>query len=328
MNRRHFLAASLKTAAGLPFLFARRRDSAGSGLSDEATAGVLILVLGTAQDGGIPQIGCYCPNCQRARHDSHYSRLISSLGIVDFKADKAFLIDATPDLRSQYDWLHERMGRAKTGRRNVPDGIVLTHAHIGHYPGLMFYGYESLSASSLPVYCSEKMGRFLAANGPWDQLVNLDNISIHRLEPGQKYQLTSAVTLTPLLVPHRDEYTDTLGFRIKGKNKTLLFIPDIQSWDAWDRSIIKEIGETDIALIDGTFFGPEEMPGRDTSQIGHPFIRTTVSILKDTVSRFQKKVFFTHLNHSNLALDPSGPARQFIEEAGFDLAADGMEFVL
>lgn len=328
MKRRHFLSSSLKGAAGLPFLFARWTHSTASTPQQEKTPGVLVFVLGTAQDGGLPQIGCYCPNCQRARQDPSFARLISSLAILDFKADKAFIVDTTPDLRIQYDRLHDRMGRAKEGRRNIPDGILLTHAHIGHYPGLMFYGYESLSASSLPVYCSERMGRFLSANGPWSQLVDLDNITLQLLNPGQKYSLTSDVSILPFQVPHRDEYSDTLGFRISGRNKTLLYIPDIQSWDAWARPIVKEIEETDIALLDGTFYGPEELPGRNAAQIGHPFITTSVELLKDTVRQNQKQIYFTHLNHSNLALDPAGRPRRSIQEVGFDLASDGMEFPL
>jgi pyrroloquinoline quinone biosynthesis protein B len=288
----------------------------------------LIKILGTAQDGGIPQIGCYCRNCQKAREDRSFARLISSLAILDFVEDKAFIIDTTPDLRVQYDILHERMGWEKIGRRNVPDGILLTHAHIGHYPGLMFYGYESLSSNRIPVYCSERMARFLTENGPWSQLVSLKNISLQIIEPGQNYVLTSGITFAPFFVPHRDEFSDTLGFRLSGKEITFLYIPDIQSWHAWNRSIVQEVKEVDIALLDGTFFGPEELPGRDTAQIGHPFISTSIEILKEAVHRDGKKVCFTHLNHSNLALDPQGQARRFVQEAGFEIASEGMEFPL
>lgn len=328
MKRRRFLRASIKGVAGLSILSSIPKDLKGAGLSRNEASGTLVLVLGTAQDGGIPQIGCYCPNCIRAREDGNFARLISSLAILDFTAKKVFVVDTTPDMRRQYDRLHERTGRDRTGRRNVPDGILLTHAHIGHYPGLMFYGYESLSASSLPVFCSEKMGRYLSGNGPWSLLVSQGNISLRNLSPGKRHALTSDVTITPLSVPHRSEFSDTLGFKIRGKKKGLLYIPDIQGWDAWDRSIIEEVEGADIALLDGTFFGPGELPDRDPAQIGHPFITTTVEILKETVTRFRKKVCFTHLNHTNPALDPGGEPRRFIEESGFDLAADGMEFFL
>ena len=289
---------------------------------------ILVKVLGTAQDGGIPQIGCFCPNCQRARKDHRFSRLISSLGILDLKKNKAFIIDATPDLRIQYDQIHEGLGRKKTGKKNVPDGILLTHAHIGHYTGLMFYGYESLSTQNLPVYCSRRMGDFLSSNGPWDQLVSLKNISLQAIDPQKKVDLTEHISVYPFLVPHRDEYSDTLGLKIIGPKKSLLYIPDIKSWDSWNRSIKEEVEQTDIAILDGTFFSPEELPGRDLTKIGHPFITTSLKILKDTVRSREKKVVFTHLNHTNLALNPEGEERRAVLEAGCGIASEGMEFFL
>jgi pyrroloquinoline quinone biosynthesis protein B len=289
---------------------------------------ILVKVLGTAQDGGIPQIGCFCPNCLKARTDPRFSRLISSLGILDLKNNKAFIIDTTPDLRVQYDQIHERLGRKKAGKKNIPDGVLLTHAHIGHYPGLIFYGFESLSTQNLPVYCSNKMGDFLSNNGPWDQLVRLNNISLKIIKPNEKFNLTENISLIPFNVPHRDEYSDTLGFKIIGPKKKLLYIPDIQSWDGWNRSIKEEVEQTDIAILDGTFFSSEELPGRDLSKIGHPFITTSLNILKDTVRSRRNKVFFTHLNHTNLALNPAGKERKVILEAGCGIASEGMEFFL
>jgi pyrroloquinoline quinone biosynthesis protein B len=289
---------------------------------------ILVQVLGTAQDGGIPQIGCFCPNCQQARKDHRFSRLISSLGILDLRNNKAFIIDATPDLRIQYDRIHERLGRKKTGKKNVPDGILLTHAHIGHYTGLIFYGYESSSSHNLPVFCSRRMGDFLSSNGPWDQLVRLKNISLQTVTLHKKVNITENISVYPFPVPHRDEYSDTLGFKIIGPKKSLLYVPDIQSWDKWNRSVKEEVEQTDIAILDGTFFSPEELPGRDLTKIGHPFITTSLKILKDTVRSGRKKVFFTHLNHTNLALNPDGEERRAVLEAGCGIACEGMEFFL
>ncbi len=289
---------------------------------------ILVKVLGTAQDGGIPQIGCYCPNCKKARIDPRFSRLISSLAILDLGNNKAYIIDTTPDLRIQYDKIHERLGREKTGEKNVPDGILLTHAHIGHYTGLIFYGYESLSTQNLPVYCSKQMGSFLSSNGPWDQLVRMKNISLRYFNLDKKENITENVSVIPFHVPHRNEYTDTLGLKIIGPKKSLLYIPDIQSWSGWNRSIKEEVEKTDIAILDGTFFSPEELPGRDLTKIGHPFITTSLKILKDTVRSGGKKVLFTHLNHTNLALHPEGEERRTVFEAGCGIASEGMEFFL
>lgn len=289
---------------------------------------VLVKVLGTAQDGGIPQIGCYCKNCQRARQDPEFLRLRPSLAIFDFKEKKAFIVDVSPDISQQYDSVHERMERPRSHKKNVPDGILLTHAHIGHYTGLMFYGYEALAADKLPVYCSQRMGDFLSNNGPWSQLVELENISIHLLEPDTPLSLTSEISVVSFSVPHRDEYSDTLGFRIAGQKKKLLYIPDIQSWKAWDRNIREEVERVDFALLDGTFYSPEELPGRDLSRIGHPFITTSLDTLKQVVIKEKTQIYFTHLNHSNLALDPDGDVSKHIHNEGFGLAQEGMELFL
>jgi pyrroloquinoline quinone biosynthesis protein B len=293
---------------------------------DETNA--LVKVLGTAQDGGLPQIGCYCENCLRAREDLHFSRLVASLAILDLKERKFFLLDATPDIKIQLDMAFRRLALAQSGPRNAPDGVLLTHAHMGHYLGLAHFGMEALSTHNLPVYCSSRMGDFLAKNGPWSLLVQRKNISLCILPLEEKFRLTPQISVTAFQVPHRDEFSDTLGFRIAGKKKTLLYIPDITSWEAWGRSISNETEKSDIAILDGTFFSPKELPDRDLSQIGHPFIQTSMKALDKVTETKQPRVFFSHLNHTNPVVDPDGEARKTLEERGFKIANDGMEFFL
>lgn len=331
MRRRTFLHSGFGAVAGLKASLiagsARKPSSLFSPKLDE-TEKVFVKVVGTAQDGGIPHIGCSCPNCQRAWQDPRFSRLISSLALFDLKENKTILVDATPDIRTQTKIIQDRLGPEKKKKRYCPDGVLLTHGHIGHYTGLMFYGYEALSTDRLPVYCTQRMNDFLANNGPWSQLVSQKNIITRIIQTERIFSLTSQIAILPFSVPHRDEYTDTLGFVIKGPNKSLLYIPDIQNWDVWDRSIIDEVQKVDIALLDGTFFSPEELPARDLASIGHPFISDSVKLLKDIVRESKTEVCFTHLNHSNLALDPEGEARKNVNKDGFGLAADGMEFPL
>jgi len=299
-----------------------------TGIESGPKTDILVKVLGTAQDGGIPQIGCYCQNCERARRNPQFFRFRPSLAILDLKEKKVFIVDASPDITLQYDMIYERMERTQSLKKNVPDGILLTHAHIGHYTGLMFYGYEALGADKLPVYCSKRMSDFLSNNGPWSQLVNFENISIHLFEPDLSISLTAELSVTPFTVPHRDEYSDTQGFVIRGQKKTLLYIPDIQSWKAWDRDIREEVEKVDFALLDGTFYGPEELPGRDLSQLGHPLITTSLDTLSQVSQKGKTKIFFTHLNHSNLALDPDGDAIKNIQNKGFGVTLEGMEIFL
>jgi len=330
MERRDFFNAILGGWTGLGLLHSRKNFSIYPKVQAKKPdkTGVLVQVLGTAQDGGIPHIGCYCQNCLHAREDAGFSRLISSLGLIDLEEKKYFILDATPDIRLQSDAVRDRLGTEKQGRKNAPHAILLTHAHIGHYTGLMFFGYEGMSTQNLPVHCTSRMARFLSDNGPWSQLVRLENISLHTLHPGKEFSLTSRISLIPLLVPHRNEYSDTIGFRISGEKKKLLYITDIQSWESWNRSIVEETENVDIALLDGTFYSPDELPGRDMSQIGHPLIQTSLKTLEEVAKKGQTRIYFTHLNHTNLALAPEGDARKKITDKGFQLASDGEEFFL
>jgi pyrroloquinoline quinone biosynthesis protein B len=141
------------------------------------------ILLGTAQDGGVPQAGCYCAHCAPARSDLALRRWVACLGLVDRVARKSWLVDATPDLREQLHALH----------RLAPDcpltGIVLTHAHIGHYAGLIHLGREAWNTKGLPVYASSRMACFLRENAPWSQLVALGNVQLHVLQPACQVSL-------------------------------------------------------------------------------------------------------------------------------------------
>jgi pyrroloquinoline quinone biosynthesis protein B len=323
MNRRRFLDSLFFSFLSFKTISLLQREKK-SLKNHSYKSDILIKVMGTAQDGGIPHAGCYCENCQRARKEPAFSRLISSLSIIDLKENKFYLIDATPDIRLQLDILY-RFNKKRT-KRFYPDGIFLTHAHIGHYTGLIFFGYESLATKNLPVYCSSRMKNFLMNSGPWSQLIKLRNIKIQIFESEKELLISPQLSITPIKVPHRDEYTDTFGFLIAGKKKKLLYIPDIQSWERWDRLIVEEIKRIDIALIDGTFYSSNELPERDLSKIGHPFIETTIKKLEKV--KGNKKIYFTHLNHSNLALNPYSMEKKEIIRKGFDLASEGMEFYI
>ncbi len=216
MKRRDFLSSCFGTFAGMEAILNKGKLSVWPDNLKKAKqeTDVLVLVLGTAQDGGFPHAGCYCESCVKARKDKQFARLITSLAILDLKEKKFFLLDATPDIRIQLDMAFKRLSADKQPARKSPHGVILTHAHIGHYTGLMFFGHEALSTYKLPVYCTSQMKGFLAKNGPWSQLVSLENISFRLLSPGKEFSLTSQISLFPLLVPHRDEYSDTLGFII------------------------------------------------------------------------------------------------------------------
>jgi pyrroloquinoline quinone biosynthesis protein B len=286
--------------------------------SASAKAPVRAVVLGIAQDGGVPHIGCEQELCVRARRDGSHRQRVASLGLIDDAAGQRFLIDATPDLSSQIADL--RRQSAPADRRRPVDGILLTHAHIGHYAGLMYLGREALGSTGTPVYATPRMASFLRANGPWSQLVSLGNIELREMEPGKEFSLSPGLWVTPLAVPHRDEFSDTVAFRIRGPSRRLLYVPDIDKWERWERKIEEEVAAVDVALLDGTFFEAGELPGRSLAEIPHPLVEETVRRLPSLGGR----VWFVHLNHTNRLLWDRRALRELAGK-GFHVARDGEE---
>lgn len=284
---------------------------------------IQLIVLGTAQDAGVPQLGCNCERCQRARHDARFARWVACLGLIDTDARQTFLIDATPDIRPQLEYLLQRTNLAGRDGPNLIDGVILTHAHIGHYTGLVQFGKEVMAKRQLPTYCTERMASFLRSNGPWAQLVRDEHITLSILTDNQNVRLTNELTLRPFLVPHRQEWSDTIGLEIIGPHKCVLYIPDIDRWSDWNCDVRAAVSQCDLALLDGTFFSGDELPGRDMSSVPHPHITDSMERLAGLGG-----VHFTHFNHTNPALDSNSPQFKEIQARGFHIAEDKMEFQL
>lgn len=280
-----------------------------------------LIVLGTVQDGGSPHAGCKKDCCKNLFETPDPKRKVVSLGVIDPQHKKNFLFEATPDASTQ---MKELRNLSTFAQKETPDGIFLTHAHIGHYAGLMFLGKEAMSADSTPVYAMPRMMEFLAQNGPWAQLVSLKNIALQPLQNNVQLPLTPAVTVTPFTVPHRDEYSETVGYTIAGPNKTALFIPDIDKWEKWETDIISAIAKVDYAFIDATFYDGEELNNRDISQIPHPFVVESMQKFKNLPAAEKSKIYFIHFNHTNPLLNAESEQAKTVKQNGFNIAQYGM----
>lgn len=288
-----------------------------------------IRVVGTAQDGGFPHAACEHQACRRIRDGQAPRRLISSLALIIPKNEQVFLFDATPDIREQLDALRDvRTLPADRVDRSPLDGVFLTHAHIGHYLGLAFFGFEAVHTQQLAVWATPRMSDFLRRDGPWSQLVAMGNLALQPLTAEQPVQLADNLTVTPFAVPHRDELSDTVGYIIRGPNRSLAFVPDTDKWATWQPALTERLAEVDIALLDGSFFSADELPGRSIDEIGHPMIGTTMDLLESAVGDGELEVHFIHLNHSNPALLEGSDARRQVEAGGFGVAFEGQEFSL
>lgn len=278
---------------------------------------VALIILGTIQDGGSPHIGCDSDCCADLFENPDKDRKVTSIGIVDFENNKKYLFDATPDITAQMKMLKNFADPASS---ETPDAIFLTHAHIGHYTGLMYLGKEAMNSDNVPVFAMPGMKKFLENNGPWNMLVENENIKITGLHNSRGVRLTDNIEVTPFLVPHRDEYSETAGYKISGPNKKALFIPDIDKWERWEKDIKEEIGKVDYAIVDATFYSGEELNTRDISQIPHPFIIESMAEFEELPQSEKEKVIFIHFNHTNPVINTESPEAKEVMNRGFRLA--------
>ncbi|MEE8368151.1 MAG: MBL fold metallo-hydrolase [Thermoanaerobaculia bacterium] len=309
-------------------LVSPKSDLAASEVPASRFAGPFVRVLGSVQDGGMPHAACNHALCLKATENPELRLTVASLALIDPSTNQVYLFDATPDIREQLVALAD-VRAAPVGRvdRAPLAGVFLTHAHIGHYLGLSFFGFEAVSSNNLPVYSTPRMSAYLRSNGPWSQLVEMKNIDLRESPPGKRIEVIPGVGVTPIAVPHRDELSDTVGFLIQGPSRSLFYVPDTDNWAAWSRPIEEVIQDVEIVLLDGTFYSADELPGRSVAEIGHPLITDTMRRLEGLVQE-GKKIYFTHLNHSNPGLDPSSAERREIEERGFRIVVEGQEFPL
>ena len=184
-----------------------------------------------------------------------------------------------------------------------------------------------MGTRDMPVYAMPRMSAFLRDNGPWSQLVSLGNIELRGLQHMAPVNL-SAVTVTPFLVPHRDEYSETVGYRIQGPNRSAIFIPDINKWEDWDESIVEMVESVDYALIDASFFADGELGNRDMSQIPHPFVAETMALFEDSSLTVRKRIWFIHMNQSNPLLSSNSEQTRTVLENGFNVARQGVQLPL
>jgi len=281
-----------------------------------------IFILGNTQDAGVPHIGCEQEFCKN-NYNSKESYFATSIAVVEPNLEQYTLFEASPDITAQLNYISNSLFE----RFILPTNIYITHAHIGHYTGLMYLGRESLGANGVNVRVLPKMSDFLKNNGPWGQLVKLNNIDLEEIYFEKTSSIFNNIEIIPLQVPHRDEYSETAGYIIKGKNKMALFIPDIDKWEKWDIDLSQLAKEFDFLLIDATFYDSKEI-NRDISEIPHPLVTETIDLLSGLSLENRNKVFFIHMNHTNMMLDPNSELSKLVTSKGFNIARLGQKLYL
>ena len=282
-----------------------------------------LVVLGAGQDAGAPQLG---NPSDPAWSDPEKALYATSLGLVDWAQQKRYLFEATPDIGAQLQALYAIKPLARDDGSLDLDGIFLTHAHMGHYAGLLELGFESADTKAVPVFAMQRMATFLAANGPWSQLIDKGNIAVTILEDDSPRQVDATIAVVPMRVPHRDEFSETVGYSVLTGGRSFFFLPDIDSFDTWEAQggprLEALVAAHDLVFIDSTFFDDDELD-RDMSAIPHPRTKATMERLAALPAEQRAKVQFIHYNHSNPIRDAGSPQAQRVVEAGFNVARRG-----
>jgi len=280
-----------------------------------AGAQTKLIILGTAQDGGYPQMGCGRDCCLQTQRQEHLKQYVVSLALADFANNKWWLFEATPDIKEQLSLF----AAATQHQFNfLPDGIFITHAHIGHYTGLIQLGKEVMNTTAMPVYTLPLLKNYLETNGPWSQLNSLKNILITEMKEESPVALPGHISVTAFTVPHRDEFSETAGFKINSPGKSYLFIPDIDKWSKWKKDIVKEVKSVDEAYLDATFYSADELNNRKMSEVPHPLVTETIELFRQENRETKHKIHFIHFNHTNPLLF-NKTRQQEVEDLGYSL---------
>jgi len=284
--------------------------------NDQTQTAPYVIVLGVAQDAGYPQMNCEKKCCEEAWENPELQKTTSCLAIIDPLSNEQWIIDATPNIKEQLQLLKQKTGTEKL------DGVLLTHAHMGHYTGLIHFGKEVMGTNNMSVYTMPKMKNFLEKNGPWSQLVKLENIDLKAIKSDSIFNLNKRIKIKPFLVPHRDEFSETVGYEIIINNKSLIFIPDIDKWETWETSITELIKKVNYAFLDATFYKNGELK-RDMSEIPHPFVEESMRLFSKLSKNDKEKIHFIHFNHTNPLLQEGNNAQKEVLKKGFNLAKEG-----
>ena len=291
-----------------------------------AAGDVELVVVGIAQDGGVPQAGCSCERCVSALNEP--ANILYPVSCVIRGLDgSVHLVEATRGLSSQLGIASTSLGM---GDSLIPDSVTLTHAHLGHIDGIGQFGKEAMGQRGVPLFASSSVIRVLderRLSSPFRANETLSGASFSPTE-GCGFELEF------VRVPHRDEYSDTHAIKVIGPNHSLLFLPDHDNWGqtlemAGAGSIREWLSSMGVgfAMIDGTFWSDGELGGRDMAQVPHPTISESLELLGEKRDG-DPEIIFIHLNHTNPALDGSSNQAKYLSSLGWSIGKQGSTILL
>ena len=119
-------------------------------------------------------------------------------------------------------------------------------------------GQEVAAVDRLPVHCTVRMTEFLKRHAPWSGVVEAGHIVLHAHDPGEvgavEFEPLPGLKVEAVRVPHRDDYSDTVAFKVRGPSQTLLWAPDVDQWGRHEDLLDGLLADVDLAYLDATFF--------------------------------------------------------------------------
>lgn len=177
---------------------------------------------------------------------------------------------------------------------------------------------------SCQIYGTERLCQFFRTNQPWSTYIQIGNFLLNPILPQNEIQLSSNLFIQAQLVPHRAEFSDTVGYFVRGPSRTIFYCPDVDSWDrGWteenDLLPIDIVRKVDQAFVDATFFSADELPNRKIDEIPHPTVLQTLEKFRG----LENKITLIHFNHSNPLYDKQSEARERCHQAGINIGIQG-----
>jgi len=278
---------------------------------------IRIHILGSAAGGGLPQWNCACGNCVAARAGKIAPQTQSSIMISSDNA-RWFLINASPDLGRQIEHTPELQPRFDPPRNSPIAGVLLTNADLDHSLGLLLLREQPMS---LVVYAADETKTALA----WmdNVLARFSGIEWRKISADFQ-SLNGNVSFRAIELPRSVAFQ----FRDDTSAATALFTPTVGELTEELRDAVHA---SDVVMFDGTFWSDDELaavrPGaRSAREMNHlPISDGSLDFLRQ--SRARRKIY-THINNTNPILVSGTREREQVEQAGIEIARDGLEIVL
>jgi len=299
---------------------------------------VRVHILGSAAGGGFPQWNCNCVNCAGLRTGSLRAKPRTQSSVAVSSDGKRWsLLNASPDLRTQISAFPDLQPTSEV-RSSAIDSVLLSDAELDHITGLL----TLRESQPVRLYCTSRVFDWVFASNPIFAALNQpERLRVTKVEDRKPEAIGCGLGFEPLFVsgkvptyvkpapPNPDGVTVAYKLTDARAGSSLLYVPAIKAID--DRFIAMASG-CDCLMFDGSFWSENEMElrgagTRTASAMGHiPISGPAGSLTR--LSDLRTRKIYTHINNTNPILDENSVERRTVEKAGWEVAEDGMDFVV